>query len=226
MAVIKLSAFVTRISGKVGGSVFQMTSSGQIVKNNSYSLPQNSPRQSIAQTKIQTVSSRWLLLTPAEKNAWAAETINYPYQNKVGDESIYNGYQLFLKLNNNLLVAQLPINIEVPTFEAVALMPSFSFEIGTGYLIVGLTDAVVGQTIVFYISKAVTENESGSNLVYVEFAQKLISDPDEMFNLWEEFNNNFGNPISGAFYYMRYKIIATNSGNSTNFSPNYRAGVL
>ena len=226
MAVIKLSAFVTRISGKVGGSVFQMTSSGQIVKNNSYSLPQNSPRQSIAQTKIQTVSSRWLLLTPAEKNAWAAETINYPYQNKVGDESIYNGYQLFLKLNNNLLVAQLPINIEVPTFEAVALMPSFSFEIGTGYLIVGLTDAVVGQTIVFYISKAVTVDASGSNLVYVEFSKELISNPDEMFNIWEQFNNNFGNPISGAYYYIHYKIIATNSGNSTNFSPNYRAGVL
>jgi len=221
MAVIKLSAFVTRISGKVGGSVFQMTSSGQIVKNNSYSIPQNSPRQTIAQTKIQTVSSRWLLLTPSEKDAWSAETINYPYQNKVGEESFYNGYQLFLKLNNNLLVAKLPINIEVPTFEAVAFGSSFFFGIGEARLEAFIFGAVAGQTIVLYISKAVSQNTSGSNLIYSEFAQKELVAGDNFFDVIDEYEEMFGVPIAGLRYYLKYRIISTSSGNSTDFSSSY-----
>jgi len=221
MAVIKLSAFVTRISGKVGGSVFQMTSNGQVVKNNSYSLPQNSPRQTIAQTKIQTVSSRWLLLTPAQKDDWILQGVNYPYQNKVGEESIYNGYQLFLKLNNNLLAAKLPINIEVPTFEAVAFGSSFVFNIGQSFLEAFISGAVAGQTIVFYISKAVTLNTSGSNLIYSEFAQKTLADGDNFFDVIVEYEEMFGVPISGLRYYLRYRIISTSSGNSTDFSSSY-----
>jgi hypothetical protein len=226
MAVIKLSGLITQISGKVGGSVFCKTKNGQIVKNNSFSLPQNSPAQSIAQTKIQTVSSRWLLLTPGEKSAWSAEAVNYPYLNKVGETSIYNGYQLFLKLNNNLLVATLPVNISVPEFEAVAFMPRYGWAMGRSYCEVLLKDAVVGQTIVFYISKGVAESVNGDNLIYTEFASKLISVGDEFFSLQTDFSNKFPRAILGTYYWMKYRIIATNSGNSTNFSTPKREGIF
>ena len=218
MAVIKLSAFVTRISGKVGGSVFQMTSSGQIVKNNSYSIPQNSPRQTIAQTKIQTVSSRWLTTSPEVKDAWSAAAIDYPYQNKVGEESFYNGYQLFLKLNNNLLAANLPIITSAPIFESVEFGIITLFSMSPASVNVTIDNLVVGQTVIFYMSPAVDLDTSGTNLLYTKFAVREIFYISNTFSLIADFRANFGDPIFMAVYFIKYRIISTDTGNSTNFS--------
>jgi hypothetical protein len=92
MAVLKLSSLVAQISGKINGTIFAKTKYGQVAKNNSYSLPQNSQIQSVRQKQIQTVSSYWQQLSSSQKSDWEDETVNYPTTNKVGDIVFYSGY--------------------------------------------------------------------------------------------------------------------------------------
>lgn len=222
MAVLKLSALVTRISGKIGGSVFAKTSNGQVVKKNTYSQPQFSPSQTIAQQKIQRASSSWLTLSESQKNDWLAITNDYPFYNKVGEVSYYGGYQLFLKLNNNLIVAGLPIIKNAPVFDAVNYGNWLSWFMTISSLCLQLDGLVIGQKIIFYGTEALSTEATDTNKIYRKITTFTISAVSEIFCFFSEFLAVYPNPAFGQVYFFKYRIISATSGNSTNFSYSQR----
>ncbi len=218
MAVLKLSSLLTRISGKIGGSVFAKTQYGQVVKSNAFSLPQRSTRQLQQQAKIQFVSSRWLLTSAAEKIDWANQAFNYPFQNKVNVTSYYNGYNLFLMLNNNLLAADLPVNLTVPVFQSLVLGTYSKTTFTTTNFQVRYVGGAVGETILIYASRGLPPGQTlkVTDLVLIQSFSILFT--NQTFIITTEYNKIFGTPVIGLKYYSNCKIIATASGNKTNFS--------
>ena len=103
MALIKTTAIVDAISGKLNGTVFSRNKGGAYVRSRSTVLnPKTLPQQSV-RAIFGSISQAWRDLTPEEQQAWINATPNYPYQNALGDAKQYTGKALFQKLNQNLL---------------------------------------------------------------------------------------------------------------------------
>lgn len=97
MAIIKPSALVAEIKGKIGGSVFQTSPYGQVVKQGSF----GGTRSSVAKQNVLSHESKkpswWGLTSSTQKLAWDAAAELFPATNRYGDEYTSTGYQLWLR---------------------------------------------------------------------------------------------------------------------------------
>lgn len=216
MAVLKLSSLVTQISGKINGTIFAKTKYGQVAKNNSYSLPQNSQIQSVRQKQIQTVSSNWQQLTISQKTDWENESVNYPKTNKVGDTVYYSAYNLFLLLNNNLLQADLPINLSVPPFVAVSPIDLAVFECSTAILEFFYLAGTADTTIVMYATPPQAVGSVPKKSDYRQFMTIDVNPLGDNFAGKTQYENVFGTMVDNLQYSFAYKIIASATGNRTD----------
>jgi hypothetical protein len=218
MAILKLSAFLEEITGKINGTIFYKTKYGQVIKNNSYSLPQRSTTQLRQQVKIQTVSSNWLNLSNSEKIDWNNQTGNYPYYNKVGQVSYYSGYALFLMLNNNLLNANLPINLLVPDYVAITVGTLSILQLDTDDLILRYIGGSIGQTLYIYASTGLVPGVSLKISDLKLFDTVTVLGSDVTFSYSDVEIGYQGSPVLGMEYYFNCKAIVTATGNKSNFS--------
>lgn len=104
MALIKLTAIVDNISGKLNGTVFSRNKGGHYMR--SKSMPSN-PRtsfQNAVRARFGAIAQLWGALTEAQRDAWRAMASEYPYINRLGDRKILSGFALHQKLNTNLSI--------------------------------------------------------------------------------------------------------------------------
>ena len=102
MALIKYSALVTGMSGKINGSVAARNKGGDYLRNKTTPVNPQTPAQQLARAQFGGVSSQWRSLTPRQVDAWNDAAGNFPYTNIFGDKKFLNGLQLFTQLNFNL----------------------------------------------------------------------------------------------------------------------------
>lgn len=104
MALIKLTAIVDNISGKLNGTVFSRNKGGHYMR--SKSMPSN-PRtlfQTAVRARFGAIAQLWGALSEAQRNAWRAMANEFPYTNRLGDTKILSGFALHQKLNTNLAI--------------------------------------------------------------------------------------------------------------------------
>lgn len=123
MALIKLTAIVDNISGKLNGSVFARNKGGHYVRSKSNPTNPRTGIQSSARAAFASIAAAWRGLTGAQRSAWNGATNDFPYQNKLGDTKTLSGFSLHQKLNRNLqlvgaaalTVPNSPVNTAAPT---------------------------------------------------------------------------------------------------------------
>lgn len=125
MALIKLGAFVTQISGKVGGQSFASSPSGTYIKNiGSYNVAKNTlTAQKL--TSFTFIAGQWRLLSQSQRDEWIKEAKKFPYTNRVGETKVYSGYLLFIKFNGSLIECKGDVILEPPN--KTSLKPSSGF---------------------------------------------------------------------------------------------------
>lgn len=102
MALIKLGALVTRISGKIGGQTLGTSFTGSYIKNS------GTPRKSLTilqhskMARMATTAQKWRELSEAQRQIYRDASPQYPYINRVGETKFYSGFAIFTKLYNNL----------------------------------------------------------------------------------------------------------------------------
>lgn len=104
MALIKLTAIVDNISGKLNGTVFSRNKGGHYMR--SKSMPSN-PRtsfQSAVRARFGAIAQLWGALNEEQRDAWRAIASEFPYTNRLGDTKILSGFALHQKLNTNLAI--------------------------------------------------------------------------------------------------------------------------
>lgn len=212
MAVIKLSGLIDRISGKLEGSVFTFGSAGQIVKSNSYSQPQFSPRQTAQRMKATYVPTIWQSLTLAQKDAWETQAPAYPYTNKAGVVSTYSGYGVFLLLNQNLQFANLPLQLSAPG--KLASKSAGTFEVdGIGPDILEFqSDSNASNYLVFFGTRGLSPDQVPKQSDFLQFASLTILGGLRNTNLFTEYTNANGPIVSGLRYSFFYKNISPTTG--------------
>lgn len=108
MPKIQLSALATDMKGKSGGSVFARNKGGLYFRGNPSPVQKKSAEWNSQKVRFSKVSSSWKALTDNEREAWEDMAVNYPLQNAWGNTYIPSGFQLYMKLNTNLISHGLP----------------------------------------------------------------------------------------------------------------------
>lgn len=97
MAIIKPSALIAEIRGRIGGSIFQSSPYGNVVKQGNLSGSRNSLLKSKRQAEKGGTRGWWGLLTEEQQEAWTLAAQNFPTTNRYGDEYTSTGYNFFLR---------------------------------------------------------------------------------------------------------------------------------
>lgn len=102
MALIKLTAIVDNISGKLNGTVFAKNKGGNYMRSKSKPSNPKTAAQMAVRAQFGTISAAWKNLTEGARSAWRESASNFPYINRLGDSKILSGFALHQKLNTNL----------------------------------------------------------------------------------------------------------------------------
>ncbi len=122
MALVKPSAIVSDVRGKIGGTVFQRFKSGLVVRSKCAPVNKKSALQIVSRNIASLTANAWLQISPAERDQWDSYTAYNPIAQRNNREVFVSGQQAFLKLNNYRLQYSLPI-LTVPEFNKCELTP-------------------------------------------------------------------------------------------------------
>lgn len=212
MALLKLSGVITKISGKLGGSVFGTSPNGSYIKQNSYSQQPNSPAQSVQRNLIAQVTQLWRSLTPTEQASWLAEIGNYPYVNNVGDTVDYTASQLFNKLNLGRQVIGLSPNSTAPAFVASAI-PVLTFNtLSAAQMSVDWVGSQVANSFVIFASQAQNFDLQPHLSTFRQIRVLTPTAINGSVSLKSDYEQVFDYPNSGQSVFVYFRPLVTSTG--------------
>lgn len=101
MAKIQTGAFITNISGSIGGTTFQRNGSGLIARTRSIPARGKTEKQSVTQSQHAQMIAGWQKLTLTEKTAWNLYASGHTHTNSFGQTKRINGQNFFEVVNLN-----------------------------------------------------------------------------------------------------------------------------
>lgn len=121
MARIKYGSLVTEISGSIGGSTFQRSSSGNTLRNKPNPIRSTSPAQLLIRQYMKQAHAAWLAMESVERLQWQQFTAYSTPKIKHDKHVIMSGHNLYLKYQVSRLLAGLAIQdtlsyIPMPTW--------------------------------------------------------------------------------------------------------------
>ncbi len=103
MAKIKFGAIVTDMRGKVGSQVFSRNKSGAYARSFKVNVISATASQVTARMRLSTLSSAWRSLTQVQRNSFNEAVTSFKHTNIFGSIISPSGFDLYVKLNCNLV---------------------------------------------------------------------------------------------------------------------------
>jgi len=100
---MKFGAIVVDGRNKIGGHVASKNKSGAYLRTKVTPVNRQSVKQSAARSLLTTISQAWRSLTQAQRDSWNNAVSNFKKTNIFGDIVHPSGFNLFQKLNNNII---------------------------------------------------------------------------------------------------------------------------
>lgn len=193
---IKWGALVVDGRNKIGGHVASKNRAGAYLRTKVTPINPSSTRQVIVRGILTTLAIAWRGLLAAERLAWNNAVASFATTDIFGDLRRPTGFNLFQKLNNNLLgvgIAQLSVP---PLPVAVASLTTLSAtQAPAGATTLTFTPAAIGAADIVVI-KATAPISPGKTFVKSEFRRiGVIAQPDgSPFTATTMYNAKFGGP--------------------------------
>ena len=219
MALIKLTAVVDNISGKLNGTVFAKNKGGNYMRSKSKPSNPKTAAQMAVRAQFGAISSAWKNLTESARSAWRESASNFPYINRLGDSKILSGFALHQKLNTNLdLIGEsmltFPPEPKTPVnFSSINLAAFKPAEGGDQMTILAPLSAVDAnsKTLIFAtppLSHGVENFENKLRLIGVRPSSSFATE----FDVNEEYEEVFGVLPVGAKVGIRVQNVSSESG--------------
>lgn len=206
MALIKLGALITGISGTIGGQTFGQGSSGNYIRNTGKSSSQTSPKRSLSLFNMSFVAQRWRTLSLANKETWVNAAVNFPYINRLGEVKYYSGYLLFTKFNGNLKylgetlidVAPAPysfteiVDLDVSYIPSSIIVSATSVDVNSLYSLFLSPPTSAGVTSPYQNQKLIANIPAASVTGPLDVTAEVVA--------------ALGSIIEGATYWWRFKV--------------------
>lgn len=228
MALIKLTAIVDQISGKLNGTVFARNKGGAYMRSKSKpSNPQTTAQMGVRAT-FGAISSAWRGLSQHLRNAWNEATANFPYQNKLGDTRTLSGFALHQKLNRNLQLIGLPMILTPPlpsptatVVEASVRLTNTQFEITPTFEGAENDADVVAIFATPSLSPGIQNFKKELRLVDTISIGDFNEGAGDIFNVY---GAKFGAPVTQSKVGMKFVVINSVSGQDS--APFYTSQIV
>lgn len=223
MATLKLSALLTGLAGKIGGTVFQRSKVGFVAKNTpAHTLIDSA--SAVGKLKLvmggkgqvifSLIATLWRALTQGQRATWIAGAVNFPAKNKFGDVYTPSGFQCFMNLNGNLAQNGLATLTNCPVPEAVTNPGelTLAYDPGTGISITPETPLDANHIAI--VSSCVKQS-AGRGLVAGRLSRIYTSPVAQAFpvQLSVRYSEVFGEePQVGASYWFKMQYLNINTG--------------
>jgi len=212
MALIRLGALVTQISGKLGGQTLGTGPAGSYIKNS------GTPRKSITllqQSKMQrmaTSAQSWRSLTPGQRSTFISASSSYPYLNRVGETKYYSGYAIYCKLRNNKLnVGTSGLPVPLPLFTFPPLSGAAIVQVGTAFTVSSAGDDIEA-TYRLFTSRPASKGISNSYKNQFFISNVTAEQLNAGYNVGPNLLAKFGALNAGTLFYWRLDGIEFSSG--------------
>lgn len=103
MTKVKYSALVSEMRNKLNGSVASRNRYGNYWRNKVTPVNPSTLPQQQARSRLVSRSQVWRTLSEEQRIAWGESAQNFPFVDIFGDQRIYSGQALYMKLNLNLI---------------------------------------------------------------------------------------------------------------------------
>jgi len=213
MAIVKLSGLISEIKGKLGGSCFQSSQGGLVLKNITAKCWKNTEFQSKSNSYLLKCQNEWFNLSQNKRNEWNAYALFQKISQFNNKNRICNGQQVFLKFN----YYRLAYNMAILT-DPVYYTPQFPIENISFYLSYDPTTFFFTITswnseffIAMLISAPIPEsiNNPGSKLKLLPFT--TLNQLDQPITT--EYTTIFGKiPVTDDFIFCKFAVINKNCG--------------
>jgi hypothetical protein len=210
----KFGMVVVAGSGKVGGHVASRNRGGAYFRTKVTPVnPQTTPQLN-ARQRLTTRSQAWRGLTQAQREAWNAAVQAYAKTDVFGDLKNPTGFNLYQKLNNNLVnVGSAAITLPpVPSSIATVTISSLVAAAGAGTLTLNLSGAVPAATAVKVFATA--PQSPGVSFVKSEYRQitTLPAATATPVALGGAFLARFGSWVVGQKIFVKISFVNTATG--------------
>jgi len=138
---IKWGAFVVEGRGKSGGTVASRNRAGSYFRNKVTPVNPASVSQVAARDRLAGLSQGWRDLTAAQRDAWNQVVSDFAKTDIFGDLKNPTGFNLYQRLNNNLLVVNQSVISDPPAAGDVEAFTSLSVSAESGTQSFALTFA-------------------------------------------------------------------------------------
>lgn len=116
MALLKFN-IIADARGSVNGTTFSRNKAGAYMRNRTYPVNPNSTRQQAVRAAMNNLAFNFQTFPRETVNSWNEIAATYPAFNKLGEEYIQSGKQLYVSCGLNLIAAGITAPVELPSAE-------------------------------------------------------------------------------------------------------------
>lgn len=218
MAFFSPSCLISEIRGSVGDQTFSRNAHGNIVKQKLVQTVTNTESQLTARARFASVVSAWQQLSEPDRRLWLDYATNFTRHNSLGVKGRYTGYNLFISLNLNRLMGNLPI-LSIPVQRSACDLLHNMYLSTSPYPITVNAEFDTSYSsirIIIYFTPPISPNIRQVNPSLFIFNGSMspnFAATDSVPTLWNESLMGMPFPtIPGTVIWLRYRLIDFNSG--------------
>lgn len=102
-ALIKMAHIVAEARGSIAGTVFSRNTYGAYLRQKVSPINKQSVSQQVVRQYLAQLAQAWRGLTQAQRDGWNQGAVNFSRTNVFGDQVQLTGFNLYMRLNKNLL---------------------------------------------------------------------------------------------------------------------------
>lgn len=212
MALIKLGSIVTGISGKLGGQTFGSGRSGAYVRNTGSIARSPSKLQMNRRVAMGEISQIWKTLTPSQRTAWNNGAAGLTYKNRLGEDKVPSGYQLFMQRNAYLRMAGQNLVTIYTTGDAPGAADVVFGDLEGGEVSLELGEIPTGQIMAVFLSGARSPGERLTRQGMTYFNRWTSVNSMTTVNVTSQFEGKYGKAVEGMNYFVYGILIDQNTG--------------
>ena len=212
---ILYGAIVVAGSGKLGGHVFARNKGNDYVRTKTKPLNPKTTSQVGVRNNFTSNSQGWRALTDNQRKAWNSASINFPKKGKLAQTEILSGFQLYMRINNNLLNIGQAVIATPPTPAQVAALTSlslaFSATASTSTATFAPATVPSGVTMVIQGCAPVSQGKFNVNNRFRNFTTVAPAGTSPA-NIYAAYVAKFGAAAVGQKVFIRAKLVEDASG--------------
>ena len=213
MAVVKWTALVTAMKGKLRGSVLQFGAGGQVLRSNRQYNQFSNERWNGSKNNLAAVTGNWRNLTSADRAAWAAQTLNYPTTDRYGNTHYPSPFTLHQRLNNAMLYHNGTLLTTPLAPQSFTNIAPISVTVGAGpTLTLDLNVHTAGNELVIISCTAPLSNGRRPPKGLYTLVARVNMSALTSYDFTTEYNNRFGAVLANAQIFVQVKLFNVDTG--------------